>query len=245
LTDPDWVLFIEPNMGPRSYSDAIPDIVAVKKSYARKDTRIYEVKASTADLRQDVKKQKWEKYLPFCDRLFFALGPNVNWQDTLGHYPVGVIVRQEAGWKVVRNAPPNLNKKPWSENVWLSLIFSHLPQLKRHQGDYDRLALEKEAILTGDLTKMRYKLSGELDAKLKDLFAREERVKSLEENARKEVVSDILKVITGTESKYWTPDKMKDILGQAFISPAFKVMEDNMKRLLEEALAKGLVEKDS
>lgn len=50
----------------------IVDCIAMSKSYTNPNVRIYEVKVSRGDFQRDINRQKFTRYIPFCNRLFFA-----------------------------------------------------------------------------------------------------------------------------------------------------------------------------
>ena len=51
----------------------IVDLLAFKFKYKKPDITIYEIKSSRADLRGDLKREKYRKYMPHCHRLVFAV----------------------------------------------------------------------------------------------------------------------------------------------------------------------------
>ena len=55
--------------------DGVPraDIVTIKPSYTRFLIDIYEIKATRSDFLSDINSEKWEKYLPHCNRFYFAV----------------------------------------------------------------------------------------------------------------------------------------------------------------------------
>jgi hypothetical protein len=58
---------------------------------------IVEIKSSLADFRSD---QKWHEYRPYCDRLYFAVGPDFPISVLPGD--VGLIVADPYGGEIVR-----------------------------------------------------------------------------------------------------------------------------------------------
>ena len=60
---------------------------------------LIEIKSSVQDFRVD---QKWEEYLPFCDRFSFAVGPD--FPRDLIPQEVGLIVADKYGAEIVREA---------------------------------------------------------------------------------------------------------------------------------------------
>ncbi len=65
---------------------------------------IVEIKSSLADFRVD---EKWQEYLDYCDRFYFAVPPDFP-RDVLPAEPlVGVIVADKFGAEVLREAEPD------------------------------------------------------------------------------------------------------------------------------------------
>lgn len=87
------------------------DVAAVWSTNQYRTHRLfgYEVKANRADLLADLRAEKWRRYLPQVDRLFFALGPGVGTPEEIPA-EAGVLVRTEGGawpqWRQVRSARP-------------------------------------------------------------------------------------------------------------------------------------------
>lgn len=79
------------------------DVLTIKPSYNRFNLDIYEVKVTRSDLLQDIKKGKYKKYLPHCNRLYFAVKQGICTKDDIPE-GVGLIVRGENGWSTIRGA---------------------------------------------------------------------------------------------------------------------------------------------
>lgn len=128
FVDAGQCVFAEPKLGSHYLNNGtcpMPDIYTFKKSYTRTDIHAIEIKAHRSDLLSDIRNAKWEKYQPYCDRVSFALAPGIEWKDVLDHQPVGIMVRNEKGWRTLRAAPRHGMRQPIPEEVWLSLFFSH------------------------------------------------------------------------------------------------------------------------
>ncbi len=104
------IVLTETAAGSRWFQEApIPDVMAIDKSYTKTNVRIYEVKVTQPDFRNDVMAQKWTSYLPYCDKFYFAIPSELKWRELVGqHTQAGVMVRGQRGWKVVRCS----NKEP-------------------------------------------------------------------------------------------------------------------------------------
>ena len=50
----------------------IADVMCFKPSYTNMMPRIFEIKVSRSDLMGDIRKEKWRKYIPFCEYVSFA-----------------------------------------------------------------------------------------------------------------------------------------------------------------------------
>jgi len=61
---------------------------------------LIEIKSSVADFRAD---EKWEEYLPYCDRFCFAVGPD--FPQELIPPEVGLIVADKYGAEILREGP--------------------------------------------------------------------------------------------------------------------------------------------
>lgn len=79
------------------------DVLTIKPSYNRFNLDIYEVKVSRSDLLQDIKSGKYKKYLPHCNRLYFAVKKGICKKEDIPE-GVGLIVRGEKGWTTVVGA---------------------------------------------------------------------------------------------------------------------------------------------
>jgi hypothetical protein len=101
----------------------IPDLVVIAKSYTRPNIRIYEVKATQNDFAGDLRSHKWEKYRGYAERIYFALGPDIEPPDWFNKdFPCGLVRIGEKGVRTLRPAPPSKDWKPWTMEVMLSLL---------------------------------------------------------------------------------------------------------------------------
>lgn len=55
----------------------VADLIAIKKSFTSFHITIYEVKANRPDFLQEMRSEKWRKYLPHCNQFYFAIQRNV------------------------------------------------------------------------------------------------------------------------------------------------------------------------
>ena len=63
------------------------DVVSIHPSYNKFCITIYEIKENRADFQSDIRSDKWKKYLPFCNRFYFAVKEGVTQK---GEIPSGV-----------------------------------------------------------------------------------------------------------------------------------------------------------
>lgn len=73
------------------------DIIAIAN---KGEIWIIEIKSSVADFLAD---EKWQEYLAFCDRFFFAVGPD--FPQELIPDDVGLIIADKYGAGILREAP--------------------------------------------------------------------------------------------------------------------------------------------
>jgi len=81
------------------------DIFALTKSYTKFSINIYEVKASRADFLSDVNSGKWQRYLEYCNRFYFA-APSGIIKTAEVPAEAGLLTRSEKGWSTRRAAKP-------------------------------------------------------------------------------------------------------------------------------------------
>lgn len=97
------------------------DVVTFAPSHTRFCVSIYECKASRSDLLADLNAGKWQKYLPFCNRLYFAAPRGVITVDDL---PPGVGLKTlgDKGWGTTRQARPQPGMQ-FSQETLLTMLF--------------------------------------------------------------------------------------------------------------------------
>lgn len=106
------------------------DVFAVRPSWTQPTPTVYEVKISRPDFLRDTQAGKYERYLPYCRRLYFATPAGMIDRKEV---PVGMglCVRGETGWRTV--VAPRVRPEP---DGWPEILFSLL--LKIHPGPWDR-----------------------------------------------------------------------------------------------------------
>jgi hypothetical protein len=120
---PPWCVVCEQTLGPtwvRNHPGRA-DVVAIKVSWARPCIRIYEVKASRADLRSDLTSGKWMKYLDDCNQFYFATPKGLVKKGELPEN-AGLIVRSEKGWRCQRH--PTMRSQDPTPTFLLAMLFA-------------------------------------------------------------------------------------------------------------------------
>ena len=112
-----------------------PDVFTIQKTFARRAIAAYEVKATKADFQSDIRSGKWSKYLPYCNRFYFATPRGL---VTKAEIPpeAGWLTIGDNGWATVKAAPYAPDTGALQEDEWLSLIF-YLDAHKRRVRDLE------------------------------------------------------------------------------------------------------------
>lgn len=188
LRAPDVLLWTEPNLNGWAMGGdyGSPDVLTCPKSYSRFTRRIYEVKDTTSDLTSDLRKEKWTRYLPICDRLTFAVSEKVEWEKHLRPLPVGIMVLKGDKWRTVRAAPPNLKAEPWPETMWMALLFGRMGVSGSSR--LERLDAEARRLREAEIEELRFHpwkklqdLARSIRERESDLEERERRAQNLAE----------------------------------------------------------------
>lgn len=141
----DRVVWAERGIGARwmaQYSGKglpAPDVFTIRKTFARRAIAAYEVKATRADFLRDLREAKWTKYLPYCNRMYFATPRGL---VTKADIPAeaGWLTLSDKGWATVKAAPYRPDAGELGELDWLCLLF-YLDGHKRRVRDLaDRAA---------------------------------------------------------------------------------------------------------
>lgn len=103
------------------------DVAAVKASWTRRARpTFYEVKVSRSDLLADLRSEKWRRYLPFCERFYFAAPKGI---ATKADIPaeVGLVLYGAKGWYTVKT-PRIARMEPEAElQFWRALAIALSP----------------------------------------------------------------------------------------------------------------------
>jgi hypothetical protein len=215
-------------------SDCIPDVLLIKKAYARPDFRIYEVKVKNSDFKSDLQKLKFEKYYSYADRVFFAVGPEVtvDVKKELEGHPVGIIKYGKSGWRTVKNAPKLNNNKMIDWEMYLALMMNGKLWDKK-----DRLSrLDRELIRIKKM-EIEHHYSGAneyLEKRLKELQHKEYEMKDLERAAERKVEEEFIENLCMPENHgYYGSKNIADKLVMGILKDKFDEAFDEIKwRLL-------------
>lgn len=100
------VIYKNINCGSPWESTSVPvaDLLIIRPSYSRFCIDIYEVKYSRADFLSDINTGKWEKYLPFCHRFYFAVLRGICDLKEIPESAGLLTFKKELGWRCHRGA---------------------------------------------------------------------------------------------------------------------------------------------
>jgi len=209
----------------------VPDLLVFHKSYRHPDIRVYEVKATRADLLSDLRKGKWERYLPYCDRIYFALGDGFEWKDKLDHLAVGIIVRGKRGWKTIKAAPRNPHREPLTEEVFFALLFGGIEQ-RTYRNRIDRLTTLKEILLKKEILQLTKSCNKWLADQAEQLMEKERDLKIREERAERDGIELVRKAL-GLNKTWYSNITVEQLLEEFILKPMSDKARKGLKRLLE------------
>ncbi len=134
------------------------DIIAIKPSYANKDCRIYEVKNNRSTFDND---SKYEKYFDVCHRMYIACPAGMIEKSELPT-KVGMIVRSEKGWHVVKGAKRN-NPKDFNTDFILSLLYRGYEENLQQRKLRDRIVAKDNIALSRRAKNIGFEIARRLD----------------------------------------------------------------------------------
>lgn len=102
-----------------------PDVFTIDKSYSRFCSDCYEIKVSMSDLRSDITSGKWQKYLQFGSRVWFAFERGLAPLDLIPK-ECGVILRGPGGWRASRK-PVAQALRTLPHDTWMKLLIEAHP----------------------------------------------------------------------------------------------------------------------
>lgn len=207
----------------------IPDVLIFKNSYTKPNTRIYEVKRTNADLQGDVRKNKFEKYLDYCDRFYFALGPDItcDWKTLLAGHSCGVLKRGNNGWRTVKSAP-KLERKPLDEWVFTSLIM-HGKKVDWSQRLIGKEKL-REKLLTEEIKDLTHGVLGRIRIEAQALEDEKSKLEKMADAAEAEAMKRLRDRLGLPENnRRWRKDTIEEILNDLIINPVKQLISEKSK----------------
>lgn len=133
---PQQRMFREASFGSWA-SGGFADVASIRLSWTEPLPTIYEVKVARSDLVRDLRTGKWRRYLPWCERFYFAipegLGEGIEWPRE-----AGVLERTERGWDIWRRS----KRRPLSAEQKRMIFFAYMMSAMkpRHNGVCPRCA---------------------------------------------------------------------------------------------------------
>lgn len=169
LRDSAKIHFREPNLNGWAMGGTYgsPDLLEIPKSYSRFVRRVFEVKATQSDLLADLREGKWNRYLPLCDRMIFAVQDGVDYEKHLRPLSVGIMVYKNERWRTVRAAPQNQQARDWPEAVWMALLFGKMGV--RADSRQQRISRELQCLQSDDLSVLGNSANEKLAKKAQEL----------------------------------------------------------------------------
>lgn len=102
-----------------------PDVYTIDKSYANFKADAYEIKVTVSDLRHDITAGKWQKYMQFAHRVWFAFPRGL---VPIAEIPreCGIILLGDGGWRAARK-PVAQVLPTLPRDAWLKLLIESFP----------------------------------------------------------------------------------------------------------------------
>lgn len=98
----------------------IADVISFDCSYVKFIVNIFECKISRSDFLNDLNSKKYEKYLPYCNRFYYACLKDVALVDEIPS-GVGLMVKGENGWRTIKASKKRNVDIP--QEALLSMLF--------------------------------------------------------------------------------------------------------------------------
>lgn len=160
-----FIVFAEVGIGSRwlqQGSIPVPDVMTMRYSYTKSDISIYEVKDRRQDFNSDVGQAKYRRYLPFCDRFYFASSAKM---ITKAEVPTdaGLIVysADKDSWSVVKASPRH--EANLTEMDWKSLLMAKYTTEKRVRRLKDRIVWQENSKLSEKITGLDLEVKKKLE----------------------------------------------------------------------------------
>lgn len=151
------------------------DVVAVRigTRYESYDIAGFEVKARRYDLRQDIRSDKWRKYLPQINRLAFAVAEELADDESLDELPqyVGIVIAQNRGRRWVWRRPA---QKHGGDDIGVhTLLRIAQAQTRDRPGRFDELDRLGRLRRYAEMRSLSSIVSGRVRQEINDLAMRE------------------------------------------------------------------------
>lgn len=124
-------------LGSVMYGVQVADVLAINKSFAHPLFRIYEIKVSRSDYISDVQRDKFSGYFKSAHQVYFAVPSGLIQVTDLPTNGVGLIVRNENGWHVIK-AARRTDYKPDVEMLLKLLMKGYEEHWQRHRSETRR-----------------------------------------------------------------------------------------------------------
>ncbi len=178
-----FIVFAEVGIGSRWLQRStipVPDVMTMRYSYTKSDLTIYEVKYSKQDFNSDTGQGKYQRYLSFCDRFYFAARSGLLKKAEVPD-DAGLIVYspQKNTWSVVKTSPRH--KANLDALDWMSLMMAKYATQERVRRLEDRIVWQENWELSEKVTG--------LDLEIKQKLLEVEGVESRIENIKYIVAS--------------------------------------------------------
>lgn len=228
----EWMVFTKVRLGPFLEGCPEADILMIRKAYGKKrEFRIVEAKVSTSDLRTDVQSGKYQKYLPYCDRLVFLCGKEVDTNVLKAIPQYGQVKQVDGGFRTVKAGVfiPH-SPEAWNEEVWLALAMGHLTPSPRSQ--------RIQRIITGlnnDRIEIQVRQLGEkLKSRCDALVEREHRCERIESDTYNQIINEMRDKLIGPRLRNWfAVNNTARLLSESITAGVTALLEDNLKKVRE------------
>jgi hypothetical protein len=98
----------------------VADVISIDYSYVKFIMNIFECKVTRSDFIQDLKSKKYEKYLPYCNRFYYACLSGITIAEEMPP-DVGLMIKGDDGWRTVKAAKKRVVDIP--QEALLSMLF--------------------------------------------------------------------------------------------------------------------------
>lgn len=173
-----FIVFAEVAIGSRWLQGSnlpVPDVLSLRYSYTQPDITIYEVKVSRGNLMQGINQAKYRRYLPYCDRFYFATPAGILRKNEIPQ-DAGLIVHssEKDTWSVVK-ASPRHTASEMGPMQWQSLMMAKYATERRVRRLKDRIVWEENTCVADKAKNLSYEIATKIreaegvDEKIKDI----------------------------------------------------------------------------